>query len=229
MSLMLIPPSNEVKFGEIFPDLAEVELDCLINVASLMNEKIFTPIIEAEDKEKAIEKGLDLYTTYLSEIFVPALPAKAMEWLKRPETVTKVYEAFRVEIKQKIMDPLTRKEIFSIIDIAEEHDRYTLELRSDIGKFITLIENAGPEIYLRTLVKTSLALNVMLLAIDKKPEAIKSLSQVAERYADELEPFVATFQVIFESELASLKERTSERDVEKAKELRGSLFAGMES
>lgn len=228
MSLILVPPTADIRLREILPYLTEEELSHLRNIISLMDEKIFTPIIKSQDKEKAIEKELYHYITYLSQVLIPILP-KLMEWRKRPEFIVKLYEIFRKEVKKKVLDRYTRRLIISAINIGEEHDRYTSELLSDISEFVALIENVGPEAYFRTFTKTSLAITVVFLAMDRKPQVVRDLSRIVKKYADELEPFVATFQVYLEPELAPLRKKTSEHAMEKAKELRGSLFETMES
>lgn len=228
MSLLLVPPTADIRLREILPHLTEEDLSHLKSIINLMDEKIFTPIIESEDKEKAIEKELYHYITYLSQVVIPILP-KLMEWRKRPEFTVKLYESFKEEVKKKLLDRYSRRLILSALNIGEEHDRYTSELLSDISEFVALIENAGPEAYFRTFTKTSLAITVVFLAMERKPGVVRELSRIVKKYADELESFVATFQVFLEPELAPLRKKTSEREVEKARELRGSLFETMES
>jgi len=52
--------------------------------------------------------------------------------------------------------------------------------------------------------------------------------KVAEKYADELEPYIATFQVFLEPDLAYLRRKASKQKIKEAKEVRGNLVA-MES
>ena len=78
--------------------------------------------------------------------------------------------------------------------------------------------------YFHIAATTSLTLIATMMAIDRNPEAVRSLSLIAKKFADKLEPFVANFQVSLEPELENLREKTSEEDLERAKELRGSIF-----
>lgn len=227
MSVLLVPPT-EVWLKEMLPDLTAEELNNLKNIAKLMEEKIFIPILESKNREKTIERELDHYLVYLWQVVIPILP-KWLEWRRKPEFAVKLYESLRAEIKEKVPDQYSLFLILPALNISEEHDRYTLDLMPNFGKFMALIEEAGPEVYLYALTKTSLALTSLLLAINRKPEAVRNLSRIAKKYADELEPFVATFQVFLEPELTPLRKKTSERNIAKAKNIRGSLFETVES
>jgi len=227
MSLVLVP-STTIRLAEIFPHLTEGELERLRKTINLMDEKIFTPVIESSDKEEAIEQELYRYTFYLSQAFIPILP-KLIDWFKQPKVIIDFYDFFRGEVKEKVFNRYSRRLIISALNVAEEHDRYVSKLLSNIGEFVTLIGKIGSEAYFRTFAKTSLAMVVVFLAMNRKPGTVKDLSQVVKKYVDELDPFIATFQVFLEPELAPLRKKTSETDVEKAKELRGSLFEILES
>jgi len=228
MNVILIPPTDDIQLKEILPLLTEEEQNNLKNVVNMMEEKIFIPILESKDKEKTIERELDHYLVYLSQIVIPMLP-KWVEWRQQPEFAIKLYESLRSEVKKKVVDRYSLLLILRAMNICEEHDRYTSELMSNFSKFMALIEDVGPEVYLHTLTKTSLALTTVLLAINRKPETVRDLSRIVRKYADDLESFVATFQVFIEPELAPLREKTSERNIKRAKNLRGSLLETMES
>lgn len=99
MSLVLVP-STTIRLAEIFPHLTEEELIQLRKIISLMDEKIFTPVLESPDKEKAIEQELYRYTFYLSQALIPILP-RLIDWCKQPEVIIDFYDFFRGEVKKK--------------------------------------------------------------------------------------------------------------------------------
>lgn len=140
---------------------------------------------------------------------------------------SEIYGILRSEVRRKITNRLHRISIFSFIDVAEEHDSYTLTL--PLSKLISVIEEIGTEAYLEIVGKSSLLLALLFVAMGKRPQSIKDLSVIAKNYADQLEPFVATLQVILEPELAPLRRRTPEQEMEKAKELPESLLEHVES
>ena len=217
------PFLKSIRLMELFPDITEEEMRNLKRIADLMDEKIFIPIVEAEDKESAIKEKLEQYTSYLSLAFTP-ISHKVIKWSKSPEFLLKIYEYLREEVKDKVGNLYTRMLLFKVINVCEEHDNYTTKLLPNFDKLILLFESVGAREYFHAFASTSLALTVTMMSMDRKPEAVRSLSLVAKKFADELEPFVANFQISIEPELASLREKTSEENVEKAKELRGSVL-----
>jgi len=112
--------------------------------------------------------------------------------------------------------------LLNVVDTVEEHDLYIVKLLPNFDEIFLLIESLGAKYY-HALFTTSLALTVVMLAISRKPEVVRILSITAKKYADELEPFVANLQISIEPELASLRKRTSEEELTKSKELRGSI------
>lgn len=224
MSVTLAPSLLKYRwFVDLFPDLTEEEMRKFGRIVDLMADKIFIPIIEAEDKESAIKEKLDLYNSYLNLAFT-SIPHKVINQRKLFEFLLKIYEYLREEVKEKVGNRYTRMLLFRVINILEEHDTYTAKLFTNFDELIFLIESVGAREYFHAFRTTCLALTVVLLSMDIKPEAVRSLSLIAKKYADELEPFVANFQISIEPELASLREKTSEEDLEKAKELRGSIL-----
>lgn len=214
---------RDAQLAELLPDLTEEEMRNLKRIVELMNEKIFVPIIEAENKESAIEEKLTSYTHYLNLALTP-ISHKMIKWSKSSEFLLKIYEYFREQVKEKVSNLNTRMLLFGVINICEEHDNYTAKLLPNLDQLILLIDSFGAKEYFHATATTSLALVVVFVSMDRKEEAVKSLSLIAKKFADELKPFVANFQVSIEPELASLREKTSEEDLEKAKELRGSVL-----
>ena len=72
-----------------------------------------------------------------------------------------------------------------------------------------------------------LSLSLLSIALERGGSTLEWV-KVAEKYADELEPYVATFQVFLEPDLAYLRRKASKRNIKEAKEVRGTLVA-MES
>lgn len=224
----MFPLLKSMQLTDLFPDLTKEDIRYFKRIVSLMDEKIFIPIIEAEDKESAIEEKLEQYTSYRDLAFAPIINTpvfyKLIERRKSPEFLFKITEYLRREVKEKVSDHYTRMLLFSIINVIEEHDRYTAELLPNFEELISLIESVGSKEYLYAFKTTTLSLIVVFTSMDRKPEVVRSLSRIAKKFADELEPFVANFQISIEPDLASLREKTSEEDLEKAKELRGSIL-----
>ncbi|MFQ6134406.1 MAG: hypothetical protein ACE5KU_01145 [Nitrososphaerales archaeon] len=194
-----------------------------------MNKEILTPIIEAKDKERKIETKVDYYMFYLTHLS----PIIRKISKKGTEPLTRISNLLRKEINRNIRDYYTRLSVVFAIDVLEEHDRYIWKLLSeDVGKLVDFyerfFETNEPEIYFRTLHKTSLTLNAIMVAMVEKPKVTKELSLIARKYADHLEPFVATFQVLLEPELVHLRKKTEEQDLERMKELGASLLASKE-
>lgn len=227
MSLVLVSPTT-IRLARIFEHLTEGELVQLRNIVELMDKEVFTPVIESPYIEKTIEENLYRYSLYLTQALIPIYP-KLVDMCKRPEAVIDLYNFLRGEIRKKVSDRYSSRLILSALNVAEEHDGYLVKLLSNTRKFMTIVGKAGAQAYLRTFAKTSLAMIVVFLAIDRKPRTVKELSRIVKKYADELDPFVAAFQVFLEPELARLREKTSESKMEKAKELRGSLFDILEN
>lgn len=217
------PLLKSIWLMDLFPDITGEEMSNLKCIVDLMDEKIFIPIIEAEDKESAIKEKLEQYTSYLSLAFTP-ISQKVIKRSKSPEFLLKICEYLREEVKEKVSDMYTRMLLFKVINVCEEHDNYITKLLPNFDQLILLFESVGAKEYFHAFASTSLALTVTMMSIDREPKAVRSLSLVAKKFSDELELFVANFQISIEPELASLREKTSEEEVKKAKELRGSML-----
>ncbi len=228
MSLTLIPflPTHHQKdtlLLDVLSDLTKEERDNLQRIVNLMDEKIYTPIIEAEDKESIIINKSDEHYYYLSSALSPLLN-KIVNKMNTPELISKIYDLFRDEIKEYIKDDYTSKLLYETFDIIEEHDRYIIDLFPNYEEIISLIELVGPKKYLHNLKIIQLMIPVTLISFERKPSVVTNLSLIANKYANKLEPFVANFQISMTPELTLVREKTSEEDIEKAKELRGSIL-----
>jgi len=185
-------------FGDLFPTLTEEEMRKFGHIVDLMVDKLFIPIIEAEDKESAIKEKLDLYNYYLDlylNLAFTTISHKMINQHKLFELLLKFYECLREEVKEKVSNRYTRILLFKVINILEEHDTYTAKLLTNFDELVFLIDSVGAREYFHAFRTTWLALTVVLLSLDIKSEAIRSLSLIAKKYADELEPFVANFQI----------------------------------
>ena len=228
MSLALTPflptyHQKDTRLVDILPHLTKEERYNLKRIVNLMDEKIFTPIIEAEDKESIIINKSDEFYFYLSSALNPILN-KIINKINTPELISKIYDFIRSETKEYIKDDYTSKLLYETFDIIEEHDRYIIDLLPNYEEIISLIEIVGPEKYLHIIKIIQLTIPVTLISFKRKPSVVTNLSLIVNKYADKLEPFVANFQISITPELALVREKTSEEDIEKAKELRGSIL-----
>lgn len=203
----MVPQSDDNRSIEIFPDLTKEKRSEIKIILNSMDDKIFTPIMESTDKVKTIEDKLGDYNFYLSRIYMKF--PEIMEEFNRQEFLDYVYQLLRESVRTKVHEHYTQRLILNSINLTEEHDKYMLDLFFDINKYMNLIEQMGTEVYSNIATKTSLVLSVIFVTIDRKHEALKELSEILKDITDELEPFVATFQVFLEPELAPLRERTS--------------------
>ncbi|MGQ9468505.1 MAG: hypothetical protein ACUVTD_01550 [Nitrososphaerales archaeon] len=219
--ISLVPLKKEVLPEECLPSFTEEEKSYFIHVYGLMLERVIKPILEARNKEAIIKKKVADYLSY-QLAFAPVIE-KIVEW-KNSQSFPKFLEFLRREVNEKILDEHNRKSVLSVLDVFEEHERYSLELFSDCDKLMVFFRNNEPEIYFNIQCRMILALIALLVAVDQKVEAIKELSQIAKKYSDKLEPFVATFQVMVEEELAFLRKRASEHEIEEAEVVHGSLL-----
>lgn len=209
----MVPQSDDNRSIEIFPDLTKEKRSEIKIILNSMDDKIFTPIMESTDKVKTIEDKLGDYNFYLSRIYMKF--PEIMEEFNRQEFLDYVYQLLRESVRTKVREHYTQRLILNSINLTEEHDKYMLNLFFDINKYMNLIEQMGTEVYSNIATKTSLVLAVIFVTIDRKHEALKELSEILKDITDELEPFVATFQVFLEPELAPLRERTSHSEFAK--------------
>jgi len=232
MSLVLITPSTEAlipplkdsgALADSFPSLSEEESKKYKSTMDLINKDIFIPIINSDDKESTIKEKVGQCRYYLDLIYAP-IYNKMINWIKMPNTINNLYETFRKEVKEKVSDYDACMLIYNTLNIAEENDRYITQLLPNVEDIISLIESVGAEKYLYLFGIFQLSLSVIFKALDENPEAVSNLSLIANKYANELEPFVANFQISITPELATLREKTSEEEIENAKVLRGSIL-----
>ncbi|MCP8305560.1 MAG: hypothetical protein H3Z49_00380 [archaeon] len=194
MSVILTIPKDDLLLKEYFPNLAEEEMEYFKYISDLMVEKVIHPIMKAEDKESAIEKEAIHYLLYSLNLY-PIMP-------KIIERYDNYFEFLRKEVKEKIRDGDILRSVLHALDVLKEHISYFSELFSRDPYKLSLFRVNEIEAYLYTLTKTSLAFNVIFVAMYEKVEDLKSLSQIAKKYAHEFEPFVAHLQVLAKEESA---------------------------
>ena len=213
MSLPLLPEyRSEDKRSMVFlSSLTKKERNKLENFLSLMDINIFTPIIEAENKEDMILRKEDEFRFYLNSA-IPILLKIVNEI-----DIIEIYDHIRRKITGGVKDKSTAKILLKFLDVAEEHDRYIIKLSSDYEEITRLVQGIVLGEYLRLIVIVQLIMAVILTSLEKKPSAIKSISIIGEKYADKLETFVANFQVSLETDLEHIRKRTLEEDIEKAR------------
>lgn len=210
----MVPQSDDNRSIEVFPYLTIEKWGEIQIIINSMDEKIFTPIMESIDKVKTIEDKLGDFNFYLSRIYM--IFPEIMEEFNRQEFLDEGYKLLRENVRTKVHERYTQRLILNSINLTEEHDRYLLDLFLNIDKYIYLIEEMGTEVYSDIVTKTTLVLSIIFVAINRKHEALKELSEILKNVTDELEPFVATFQVFLEPELAPLREKTSHSEFVKA-------------
>jgi hypothetical protein len=215
--MCLLPNPSSLDY--LYSDLTEGENENLKRIANLMDKNIFTSIIKSENKEQIIIEKVEQFNYYLYTAFTST--DKLIELCQSPELLDRIYAYFRKEVSEKVSSRATRVRLYETIDLVEEHDRIITKVYPNIDELISLIESVGSEDYSHILGIFRLTFTAIIWAMETKPEEIDNLSLIAKKYADKLEPFVANFQISLEPELSSLKKKTSEDDVEKAKELRG--------
>jgi len=223
----MVPQSDFNMSIEIFPYLTNEKRSEIQIILNSMDEKIFNPIMESKDIEKTIENKINDYNFYLSQIYM--IFPEIMENFKKTEFLDKIYQFLREEIQTKVLERDTRRLLLKSMNLTEEHDRYILDFHSNLDKYMELIDKIGSEVYSNLAIKISLIVTVIFIAIDRKHESLKELSKILNNFTDELEPFIATFQVFLEPELAPLREKTSYSNFMNAKELRGSYLEKVEN
>lgn len=224
MSLILVP--NLLKYRDIvdvFSDLTREDIRRFERTVNLATDKIFIPIIEAKDKDTAIQEKINSYILFYVNLQFSPIFYGLISQSEHTRFLLKIYGSLREEIEEKVSSRPTRMKLLNVVDTIEEHDVYILKLLPNFDKIISLIESLGTKYY-HAFFTTTLALTAVMLAISRKPEAVRSLSIIAKKHADELKPFVANLQISIEPELAPLRKKTSEKELEKAKELRGSIL-----
>lgn len=209
--------------ADLFPALTSEERRQLKQATDAIRESIIIPIIEAESKESAVKDKVDQYFRQLGEALVPILQ-KVIRWATSPTILSNLYAYLRGEIRKGTRDDDICIRLLRVTDIFEEHDRYMAKILPNWGYLASILEKLGLRDYLNAFGGSSLSLIATLISMDVRPEAVRDLSLLAKFFSDELEPFVANLQISMEPELATLRKRTSEEDIEKAKELRGSIF-----
>ncbi|MCP8309957.1 MAG: hypothetical protein L6M37_02440 [Candidatus Methylarchaceae archaeon HK02M1] len=192
MSAILTLPKDDLLVREYFPNLAEEERDYFKYISDLIVEKVIHPILEAKDKEPAIEKEIIHYLLYSLNLY-PIMP-------KIIERYDKYFDFLLREVKEKIRDGDIFHSVLHAFDVLKEHIGYFSELFTRDPYKLSIFRVDEIEAYFYTLTKTSLAFNVIFVSIYEKVEDLKILSQIAEKYAQEFEPFVAHLQVLAKEE-----------------------------
>jgi len=222
MSVVLLPLTFEDWLETVYASLPDSKKEQLKNTIALLNQEVFKPILEAKDKEKIIDQCLEKFVAYLIVLISPLIP----QLTKMPvaELLPDIYLKIRRHIKKRVKDPVVLARIFEALEISKEHDFYYLQIFPNFGKHLGFLENLEIEEYARAIFKLMLSFNILLLVLDKN-EPVAEFSEVMKKYADRLEPFVAAFQVYLEPDLAHLKKKATEENLNNAKEYRGSIFA----
>ncbi len=225
MSVVLVPLTFDAWIEQMLSRLTRLtkkEKEQLEKIVYLLDQEVFTPIFEADNKEMAIEQSTDKFAYYLMLLSTPLRIKLSLV----PEVIAGLYQEYRKNIKDTVKNPRIRTRILKILDLCEEHDIYFSRLFLD-RRSIEFLEKVGIEDYVRAILKMMLSLSLLSIALERG-EFILEWVKVAEKYADELEPYVATFQVFLEPDLAYLRRKASKQKIKEAKEVRGTLVA-MES
>lgn len=176
-----------------------------------MDINIFTPIIEAEDKEEMILRKKDEFLYYLNSAY-PIL-IKIINELN----ITEMYNGMRKKIIDTVTNKSTARTLLKFLDIAEEHDNYIIKLSSNYEEINRLMQGNIFREYLQLIVTIQLIMAIILTSLERKPSTIRSISIISNKYADKLETFVANFQISLEPDLEHIRKKTNEEDIEKAK------------
>ena len=93
--------------------LSKKERNKLENILSLMDINIFTPIIEAEDKEDMILRKEDEFRFYLNSVGLILLK------IVNEINITEMYDSIRSKVRDAVKDKSTAKILLKFLDIAE--------------------------------------------------------------------------------------------------------------
>jgi len=202
MSVIITLPREDI-LKEYFSDLAEEEMGYFKYISDIIIKKVILPIIEADDKESAIETEVIHYLLYSLNLY-PIMQRIIKHY-------DNYFEFLRKEVKKRVVDDSILNSMLYALDILKVHISFFSELFSRDPYRLSLFGVDEVEAYFYTLTKTSLAFNTIFVAMYEKVEALQSLSQIVERYAEEFQPFVSSLQVLSEEE-STLSEKTFECD-----------------
>ncbi|MCP8323561.1 MAG: hypothetical protein L6N96_05225 [Candidatus Methylarchaceae archaeon HK02M2] len=202
MSVIITLPREDI-LKEYFSNLAEEEMGYFKYISDIIIKKVILPIIEADDKESAIETEVIHYLLYSLNLY-PIMQRIIKHY-------DNYFEFLRKEVKKRVVDDSILNSMLYALDILKVHISFFSELFSRDPYRLSLFGVDEVEAYFYTLTKTSLAFNTIFVAMYEKVEALQSLSQIVERYAEEFQPFVSSLQVLSEEE-STLSEKTFECD-----------------
>jgi len=202
MSVIITLPREDI-LKEYFSDLAEEEMGYFKYISDIIIKKVILPIIEADDKESAIETEVIHYLLYSLNLY-PIMQRIIKHY-------DNYFEFLRKEVEKRVIDDSILNSMLYALDVLKEHISFFSELFSRDPYRLSLFGVDEVEAYFYTLTKTSLAFNTIFVAMYEKVEALQSLSQIVERYAEEFQPFVSSLQVLSEEE-STLSEKTFECD-----------------
>ncbi len=202
MSVIITLPREDI-LKEYFSNLAEEEMGYFKYISDIIIKKVILPIIEADDKESAIETEVIHYLLYSLNLY-PIMQRIIKHY-------DNYFEFLRKEVKKRVVDDSILNSMLYALDILKVHISFFSELFSRDPYRLSLFGVDEVEAYFYTLTKTSLAFNTIFVTMYEKVEALQSLSQIVERYAEEFQPFVSSLQVLSEEE-STLSEKTFECD-----------------